>query len=58
MTCAMVILYNIYVYICVSTAYVNVGRVSVLTEMEGLHGISRLSGKAYFGQEKVSEFYA
>ena len=38
-------------YICVCTT--NVGRVSVLTEMEGLH----LSGKPYFGQEEVREFY-
>ena len=45
-------------YVCLTpmtTTYVNVGRVSVLTEMEGLQGI-HLSGKFYFGQGKSGNF--
>ena len=41
-----------------STTYVNVGRISVLTLMEGLQRIIHLSGKVYFGQGKVRELYA
>ena len=41
-----------------STAYVLVLEQFVLTEMEGLQGIIHLSGKPYFGQGKVREFYA
>ena len=39
-----------------STTYVNVGSVSVLTEMEGLQGIIHLSGKPYFGQGMSGNF--
>ena len=38
-----------------STTYVDVGAVSVLTEMEGLQGIIHVSGKPYFGQGKVRQ---
>ena len=38
-----------------STTYVNVGTVYVLTEMEGLQGIIHISGKPYFGMGKVRE---
>ena len=39
-----------------STTYVSVGTVSVLTQMEGLKGIIRLSGKPCFGQGMSGNF--